>query len=100
MVLFLFRFTDQHVGSIKRAVPKMWSFDRDDRANRALIRVGDSKWSGPQSFEAIGSDYEVAIPSSNSQNEIHVGVSLDESQGKVSWRGFCVFCQNANNAFL
>lgn len=68
--------------SIKRAIPQMWSYDTDDRSNRALLKVGDSKWSDPQSFEAIGSNYEVMIPSSNRQNEIHVGVSIGEGPGK------------------
>ncbi|CAN6662886.1 intermembrane lipid transfer protein Vps13p [Trichomonascus vanleenenianus] len=69
-------------GSMKRALPKMWSFENDDRTNRALLRVGDSRWSGPQSFEALGSDYEVVIPSSNNQYEISLGVNVSEGHGK------------------
>lgn len=68
--------------SIKRAVPKMWSFERDERSNRAVLQVGESRKSDPLSFEAIGSNYEVIIPSQVGQSEIHLGVSIGEGQGK------------------
>lgn len=68
--------------SIKRASPKMWSFERDERTNRAVIRVGESIKSEPQSFEAIGSSHEVIISSHVGQSEIHLGVSVSQGQGK------------------
>lgn len=66
----------------KKAAPKMWSYERDDRGNRAMLRIGDSKWSREQSFEAIGSDYEVVVQSVNNQNELHAGVSVSEGMGR------------------
>lgn len=67
---------------MKIASPKMWSFDSDDRGNRATIRVGDSKWSEPLSFDALGKDSDVAIQSSTRHAEIHVGLHVSEGLGK------------------
>lgn len=64
----------------KKAVPKMWSFDRDSN-KRAIIKVGDSKWSEEISFDTIGKDSDVIIQSSTKQSEIHVGVHISEGQG-------------------
>lgn len=73
----------QHATShIKSAVPLLWSFDNfDNRSNRAIIKVGDSKWSGPQSFEAIGTVNEVTIPSKK-QTNVHVGTEISEGTGR------------------
>lgn len=60
----------------------MFSFPSDDRKNRALLKVGDSTWSKPQSFDAIGSTFNVVLPSSESKSELHVGVSIAEGEGK------------------
>ena len=62
----------------------MWSFDHDDPSNRAYLRVGDSRESPSQSFDAIGSSSEVRMNSSNRQSEISVGLTISEGQGKVS----------------
>lgn len=67
---------------MKIASPKMWSFDSDDRGNRATIRVGDSKWSEPLSFDTLGKDSDVAILSSTRPAEIHVGLHISEGLGK------------------
>ncbi|KAK9370251.1 hypothetical protein V1509DRAFT_617204, partial [Lipomyces kononenkoae] len=78
-------FTSEEVegnGSKKRAIPKMFSYVTDDRSNRATIRVGDSMWSKPQSFEAIGGNTDVVITAGNRKSEIHVGIHVAEGQGK------------------
>ncbi|KAF1812213.1 vacuolar protein sorting-associated protein 13 [Eremomyces bilateralis CBS 781.70] len=67
-----------------RAMPLMFSFPTDDRKNRALIKVGDSHWSKPQSFDAIGSTYDVTLPSSTGRSEMHIGVSVAEGEGKYN----------------
>lgn len=67
-----------------RAQPFMFSFPTDDHKNRALIKVGDTSWSKPQSFDAIGSTYNVALPSAQGRSEMHVGVTVEEGEGKVS----------------
>lgn len=66
----------------RKALPYMFSFPSDDRKNRALLKVGDSTWSKPQSFDAIGSTFNVVLPSSESKSELHVGVSIAEGEGK------------------
>ncbi|PWW77256.1 DUF1162-domain-containing protein [Tuber magnatum] len=69
-------------GSSQRAVPYMFSYPNDDRQNRAVLKVGDSIWSRPHSFEAIGNVAEVALPSSANETELHIGISVDEGEGK------------------
>lgn len=72
-------------GEERKTLPFMFSFPSDDRKNRALLKVGDSTWSKPQSFDAIGSTYDVALAaSSGKSSEMHVGVSVEEGEGKVS----------------
>lgn len=66
----------------RKALPYMFSFPSDDRKNRALLKVGDSLWSKPQSFDAIGSTFNVVLPSSESKSELHIGVSIAEGEGK------------------
>lgn len=69
-------------GHSQKAVPYMFSYPSDERQNRAVLRVGDSGWSKPQSFDAIGSVTDVVLPSSSKTSEIHVGISVDEGEGK------------------
>ncbi|KAJ8102210.1 hypothetical protein POJ06DRAFT_300095 [Lipomyces tetrasporus] len=68
--------------SKKRAIPKMFSYVSDDRSNRASLRVGNSMWSRPQSFEAIGGNTDAVITSNDRNREIHVGIHVSEGQGK------------------
>lgn len=63
----------------------MWSFDSDGRGNRATIQVGNSTTSGPLSFDTLGKDSEVAIPSSLGNSTIYVGIHIGEGIGKVSF---------------
>ncbi|KAJ9635099.1 Vacuolar protein sorting-associated protein 13 [Coniosporium tulheliwenetii] len=69
---------------VHRSMPFMFSFPTDDRKNRALIKVGDSNWSKPQSFDAIGSSYAVTLPSAQGRTEMHVGVDVREGEGKYN----------------
>ncbi|OJD40388.1 vacuolar protein sorting-associated protein vps13 [Diplodia corticola] len=71
-------------GDSTRAQPFMFSFPTDDHKNRALIKVGDTNWSKPQSFDAIGSTYDVALPSVQGRSEMHVGVTVEEGEGKYN----------------
>ena len=63
--------------------PFLFSFPTDDQKNRALIRIGDSAWSKPQSLDAIGSTYETGLTSHDGKSTMHVGVAVDEGEGKV-----------------
>lgn len=65
-----------------KALPYMFSYPSDDRKNRAMVKVGDSAWSKPQSFDAIGSSFDVVIPSEREKSEIDVGISVTEGEGK------------------
>ncbi|KAG5658037.1 hypothetical protein KAF25_006988 [Fusarium avenaceum] len=66
-----------------KALPFMFSFGNDDdHRNRALLKIADSEWSKPQSFEALGSTTEVVLNSATKDKEIHVGVTVESGQGK------------------
>ncbi|KAF3008444.1 hypothetical protein E8E13_003289 [Curvularia kusanoi] len=76
-------FRDEQTDAGK-ALPFMFSYPSENKKNRALIKVGDSSWSKPQSFDAIGSTYAVSIPASNSRSDMHLGVSVAEGEGKYN----------------
>lgn len=65
-----------------RTLPYMYSYPTDDKGNRSLLRIGDSAWSRPQSFEALGSIFEIALPDRHGRSEFHAGVSVFEGEGK------------------
>lgn len=66
----------------RKALPYMFAFGGDDQRNRALLKVGESNWSKPQSFDAIGSTVDVVLPSSTTNTEIHVGITVEAGEGK------------------
>ncbi|TVY40931.1 Vacuolar protein sorting-associated protein [Lachnellula occidentalis] len=74
--------TDSADADKKKALPYMFAFGADDQRNRALLKVGESNWSKPQSFDAIGSTVDVVLPSSTKNTEIHVGITVDAGEGK------------------
>ncbi|KDE03795.1 hypothetical protein MVLG_05736 [Microbotryum lychnidis-dioicae p1A1 Lamole] len=63
------------------AEPFMFSFPTDDRRNRVLLRIKDSNWSAPLSFETIGMETEVVLPSASGIEEIHIGLKVTEGLG-------------------
>ena len=69
----------------RKALPYMFSYPGgEDRKNRASIKVGDSSWSKPQSFDAIGSAFEASLPSANGKSSLHTGISVAEGEGKYN----------------
>ena len=66
----------------RKALPYMFSYPSDDRKNRAMLKMGDSNWSKPQSFDALGSTFDATLPSANSRSEMQVGISVAEGEGK------------------
>jgi vacuolar protein sorting-associated protein 13A/C len=66
----------------QKATPFMFSFPSDDRKNRALIKVGQSSWSQPVSFDAIGADVNVKLPAESGRSEMHCGLNVIEGEGK------------------
>jgi vacuolar protein sorting-associated protein 13A/C len=77
-------FADAQTGPEQKAMPFMFSFPTDDKKNRALIKVGDSSWSKPQSFDAIGSTYAVTLPSAKERSDMHIGITVAEGEGKYN----------------
>ena len=73
--------TESSSGS-QKFLPYMFSYPSDDRKNRAMLKVGESTWSKPQSFDAIGSSFDAVLPSTNGKSEMIVGVSVSEGEGK------------------
>ncbi|KAI3320562.1 vacuolar protein sorting-associated protein 13, partial [Xylariaceae sp. AK1471] len=75
-----------HIGSSDQERPKaqplMFSFGNEDQHNRALLKFGDSEWSKPQSFDAIGSTTDVTLQSTTKQTELHVGITVESGEGK------------------
>ncbi|KAL6231310.1 hypothetical protein BDW75DRAFT_48238 [Aspergillus navahoensis] len=66
----------------RRVRPYMYSYSTEDQKNRSILRISDSSWSKPQSFEAIGSTFEVVLPDRDGRSEYHAGVSVAEGEGK------------------
>jgi vacuolar protein sorting-associated protein 13A/C len=67
-----------------KALPYLYSYPTDDRKNRSLLKIGDSAWSKPQSFDALGSSYEVVLPAAAGRSEMHIGVDVSEGEGKYN----------------
>ncbi|EEP80464.1 conserved hypothetical protein [Uncinocarpus reesii 1704] len=67
---------------VRKAVPYMYSYATNDRKNRSIIKIEGSSWSKPQSFEAIGSTFEVLLPAVSGKTEYHAGISVEEGVGK------------------
>jgi vacuolar protein sorting-associated protein 13A/C len=66
----------------RKALPFMFSFPSDDRKNRALIKVGNSAWSQPVSFDAIGANVDIKLPAESGRSEMHCGLTVTEGEGK------------------
>jgi vacuolar protein sorting-associated protein 13A/C len=66
----------------QEAKPFMFSYPTDDRRNRALIKVGQSNWSQPVSFDAIGASMDVKLPAQSGREEMHAGLIVEEGEGK------------------
>ena len=80
----------------------MFSYPRMENSNRSLIQVPGSDWSEvnkendrcsmhesnylykPLSFEAVGSTQDVTLPKMNNGEEVHLGITVQEGQGKAS----------------
>lgn len=71
-------------GERHKALPFLYSYATDDQKNRSLLKIGESAWSKPQSFDAIGSTYEVVLPAASNKTEFHAGVSVAEGEGKYN----------------
>lgn len=73
-----------HAKATDSVMPKMFSFDKDDKKKRGVLRVGDSQPSVPLSFDAIGQDNAVAVQINGKRSEMNIAVSVAEGQGKYN----------------
>lgn len=53
----------------------------EQKKNRVVLRVGDSDWSSLLSFEAVGTDTAVTMPSATKTEAINVGIRVAEGIG-------------------
>lgn len=74
-------FTDTEADA-RKAQPFMFSYPTNDQKNRALIKIGDSRWSQPVSFDAIGANVDVKLPAQSGRAEMHAGLNVMEGEGK------------------
>ncbi|KAG0143880.1 hypothetical protein CROQUDRAFT_660682 [Cronartium quercuum f. sp. fusiforme G11] len=61
--------------------PFLFSHLNDDKRNRAVLRVGDSDWSKPISFDVVGANQQVTMQTSTKSSEFRVGLSISEGLG-------------------
>ncbi|ORY90221.1 hypothetical protein BCR35DRAFT_261800 [Leucosporidium creatinivorum] len=76
----------------KGSEPFMFSFPTDDRRNRVLLRINDSNWSTPLSFETIGMEAGITLPSASGDEEIHVGIKVTEGLGDYKLTKVITLC--------
>ncbi|KAK9766018.1 Vacuolar protein sorting-associated protein 13 [Basidiobolus ranarum] len=65
-----------------KALPFMFSYAGSDSRGRVSIKIGDSEWSKPLSFEVVGSETPITLPFSSEPREIHLGMSVKQGSGK------------------
>lgn len=65
--------------------PHIFSFEKDsERLSRALAKLGDSAWSSPLSFDAIGQVTGMSVQVPGKNIEKNFGVSIAEGEGKYN----------------
>ncbi|KAM9888470.1 hypothetical protein OXX69_013045, partial [Metschnikowia pulcherrima] len=69
----------------EKKTPHIFSFDKDgDHSERALAKLGESQWSTPLSFDAIGQVTGMAVQIPGKNSEKNFGVSIAEGEGKYN----------------
>ncbi|KAI9292119.1 vacuolar protein sorting-associated protein vps13 [Neoconidiobolus thromboides FSU 785] len=66
----------------KKILPHMFSYGLNENRKRAFVKIGQSEWSHPVSFEASGSVSELILKSIDRPEQIHLGVSIEDGLGK------------------
>jgi vacuolar protein sorting-associated protein 13A/C len=62
--------------------PFMFGYPHEDRRNRLYLKVGDTKWSKPLSFEPVAADMQIVLGSNSGDKDTYVGLSYSEGLGK------------------
>ncbi|ORX96417.1 hypothetical protein K493DRAFT_329607 [Basidiobolus meristosporus CBS 931.73] len=73
---------DEDASLGNKQLPYLYSPYLSQSQNRASIKIADSEWTKPISFEAIGSETSTIIPMSARLDEFHLGMSADQGRGK------------------
>ncbi|GAA5898641.1 hypothetical protein JCM6882_000886 [Rhodosporidiobolus microsporus] len=76
----------------KASDPFMFSYPTDDRRNRSLLRIGESNWSQPLSFETVNMETEVVLPSTTGGEEVRVGLKVTEGLGDYKLTKVITLC--------
>ncbi|WWC86271.1 uncharacterized protein L201_001144 [Kwoniella dendrophila CBS 6074] len=62
--------------------PFMFGFPNEDKRNRLHLKVDESKWSQPISFEPVSADMQIVMTSASGESDNYVGLSYTEGIGK------------------
>jgi vacuolar protein sorting-associated protein 13A/C len=68
--------------SVAGADQAVFGYPNEDRRNRLFLKVGDTKWSKPLSFEPVSADMQIVLNSTNGRTDTYVGLSYSEGLGK------------------
>lgn len=60
----------------------VFGYPNEDRRNRLFLKVGDTKWSKPLSFEPVSADMQIVLGSNTGKTDTYVGLSYSEGLGK------------------
>jgi vacuolar protein sorting-associated protein 13A/C len=62
----------------------MFSYDSDERTNRALIKVDTSAWSAAQSFDAVGQASQTVIEKEydDEPGDVRLGININRGLGQ------------------
>jgi len=66
----------------RRTDEPVFGFPNEDRRNRLYLKVGESKWSKPLSFEPVAADMQIVLGSNSGKSDTYVGLSYSEGLGK------------------
>ncbi|TPX68863.1 hypothetical protein SpCBS45565_g02841 [Spizellomyces sp. 'palustris'] len=78
------RYTSPGANEKEEVKPVLFSFPNfEPLRSRVQVKVlPNSDWSKPISFDAVGSSFEISIPSSKTRTETHIGATIREGEGK------------------
>nr|ODO02780.1 vacuolar protein sorting-associated protein vps13 [Cryptococcus depauperatus CBS 7855] len=72
--------TDDH--ERETPTPFLLAFPNEDRRDRLHLRVNNSQWSQPISFEPVAADMQIVIPDVAGDKDNYIGLSYTEGLGK------------------
>ncbi|KAH3664357.1 hypothetical protein WICMUC_005742 [Wickerhamomyces mucosus] len=74
---------EEDLQNFRSTKPGLFSYDEiGDVSSRALVRLDNSQWSKPISFETIGQVSQIDMPLRDNRSEANFGLSVKEGGGK------------------